>query len=84
MTLAVPISRETEASLAAKARIAGVDLPTYVARCLDAIAKPMRSLEEISGPVAEAFKKSGMTEDELADLLETEKHAMRAERHARK
>lgn len=34
-------------------------------------------LATILAPVREAFKQSGMTEDELAELLEDEKHAMR-------
>jgi hypothetical protein len=47
------------------------------------MASPPRSIREISGPVAEAFAKSGMTEDQLAEFLEEKKHAMRAERRAR-
>ena len=54
-------------------------MATYAAQQLERIAAS-RSLEELSGPVAEAFRKSGMTEDELSDLLEEEKHRMRAER----
>lgn len=34
-------------------------------------------LTETLRPIREAFARSGMTEDELGDLLETEKHAMR-------
>ena len=83
MVLSIPISAEAEAKLAVKARLAGVDIATYAARHLDLIAQPIRSLEEISGPIGEAFLKSGMTEDELSDFLEEEKHAMRAEERAK-
>lgn len=38
--------------------------------------------DEITAPLAEDFKKSGMTDDELSDLINEEIHAMRAERRA--
>ena len=82
MVLTIPISKQAEATLAAKAKAAGVDLPTYAAHHLEMLGQPPRSLREISGPIADAFEASGMTEDELSDLLEEEKHAMRAERRA--
>jgi hypothetical protein len=81
--LSISISPAAGARLKAKAAAAGVDVATYAARHLEMIASPPRSIREISGPVAEAFAKSGMTEDQLAEFLEEEKHAMRAERGAR-
>jgi len=66
--------------LKAKAAAAGVDVETYAARQLELMASRPKSLKEISGPIAEEFARSGMTEDELSDFLEAEKHAMRAER----
>ncbi len=84
MTLTVPISREAEAKLTAKAAAAGVDVSTYVATIVEQTAKAPLSLKEISGPVADDFARSGMTEDELGDLLEEAKHDMRAEKRARK
>jgi hypothetical protein len=80
MVLSVTISTEAEAKLRAKAAAAGVDLATYAARQLERLAAPPPSLREISGPIGEAFARSGMSEDELSDFLEAEKHAMRAER----
>jgi hypothetical protein len=47
------------------------------------MAAAPRSVKEISGPIAEAFARSGMTEEQLAEFLEQEKHAMRAERRAK-
>jgi len=41
-------------------------------------------LDQLLAPVREAFEASGMTEEELGDLLEKAKHDMRAERRARK
>ena len=82
MVLSISISREAEDKLRARAAMAGVDVATYAARYLELVASPPRSLEEISGPIAEHVARGGMTEDEVADLLEREKHAMRAERRA--
>jgi hypothetical protein len=59
-----------------------MDVPTYAERILETEAlRP--TLREISGPIAEAFEASGMTEDELGDLLDEAKHQMRADRRAR-
>ena len=80
MVLSLSISEIVEARLKIRAAAAGVDLETYAARQLEMIASPMPSLEELSGPVAEQFLESGMSEDELSDLLENEKHAARVER----
>ena len=84
MVLRLSISPEAEAQLKAKASAAGVDVETYAARQLELMASPPRSLGEISGPIGEAFAQSGMSEDELADFLEAEKHAMRAERRSKR
>lgn len=82
MVLTIPISEAASEKLAAKAKAAGVDVATYAARHLELVAQSPRSLREISGPITEAFERSGMTEDKLADLLEAENHAMRAEKWA--
>ena len=84
MVLTVPISQETEARLAAKAKAAGVDVSTYVATIVEETARAPLSIREISGEIADDFKKSGMTDDEFGDLLEEVKHEMRAEKRARK
>ena len=84
MVLSLSISPEAEARLKAKAAAAGVDVETYAARHLELIAATPRSLKDISGPIAEAFSRSGMSEDELSDFLETEKHAMRAEQRGKR
>ena len=84
MVLMVPITPDTEAKLKARAATAGVDVETFAARELQRLARGIPSLEELSGPVADAFAQSGMSEDELAEFLEEEKHALRAERRARR
>jgi hypothetical protein len=84
MVLSLSISPEAEARLKAKAAAAGVDICTYVTGLVEQTAKAPLSLKEISGPIAEDFAKSGMTEEELGDLLEEAKHEMRAEKRARR
>jgi hypothetical protein len=82
MVLHVPISAEAEARLHAKAAAAGLDAETFAARALEQVlTRP--TLEEILGPLREEFDASGMSEEELVELLETAKHEMRAERRAR-
>ena len=79
MVLNVPISAEAEAKLKAKAQAAGVDIATFAARTLERVAaRP--SLDEVLAPLREEFDRSGMTEEELTDLLEEAKHEMRAAR----
>lgn len=86
MQLTVSLSPEAEAQLRAKALAAGTDVAGYAARLLEAVATPPPSLATISGPLYQQFLGSGMTDDELGDLLEQAKHEMRAEqrrqRHA--
>jgi pyruvate/oxaloacetate carboxyltransferase len=83
MTLTIPISPEAEAKLIAKAAAAGVDVTTFAAQTLErAASKP--TLEEILAPLRSEFERSGMTEDELIELLEQAKHEARAERRARR
>ena len=80
MVISLPISEQALSKLKAKAAAAGVDVETYASQQLELVASPPRSLRAMSGPIADAFAASGMTEDELGDFLEREKHEMRAER----
>lgn len=83
LPLTLHISRQAQETLAQRAAASGTDLAGYVSAITEqAVQKPL-SLEEISGPVYQRFLESGMTEDELSEVLEKEKHAARAERRAR-
>jgi hypothetical protein len=81
MVLNISISHEAEAALKAKAAAAGIDVETYAARQLELLARPLPPLQQISGPIAQAA--ANMSDDELAELLEQEKHAARKDRRAR-
>jgi hypothetical protein len=83
MVLNISISPKAEATLRAKAAAAGVDVATYAARQLELMATSPKSIKEISGPVGDAFAQSGMSEDELGEFLEEEKHSARTGRRAK-
>jgi hypothetical protein len=83
MTFTIELPAQAEARLTEKARIAGIDVPTYVERLLEADAtRP--SLEELLKPVHQAFRDSGMSEEQLSDLLLKAKKEMRAARKNRR
>ena len=83
MTLTIEIPKSVEERLADKARDAGLDVKSYVARIVqDHARKP--TLKELRGPVYQQFLASGMSDEELGDFLEKAKHEMRAERRAQK
>lgn len=83
MVLSIPISEQTCERLRCRASAVGQDVESYVARLVSQFAEIPTPLEELSGPIKEAFAQSGMTDDELGELLEQAKHDMRAERRAR-
>lgn len=83
MSLTINLPAEAEARLAEQAKAIGVDVPTYVERILRAAAS-RASLDEVLKPIRDSFHESGMTEEELSDLLVKAKKAMRADRRTRR
>ena len=79
MTLSVAISPQAGRRLEDKAKAAGLDLATFVSRLLEVEAH-RRTVVEMSGQIFENFKRMNMTEEELGERLEEEKHAARAAR----
>jgi hypothetical protein len=84
MTLSISISEEAEARLKSRAAACGQDVESYVANLVAHFADPPVPLEQISGPIYQNFLSSGMSDDELGDMLERAKHEARAERRARR
>lgn len=81
MTLQILLAPETEKKLRQLAEAAGQDVVSYAAHLLDdAIAMP--TVNEALAPVRQSFAATGMTDDELADLLEKAKHDIRHNRRA--
>jgi len=76
-TITVKIPDPTEARLRRQAEAAGKPVEQFVSDVLEAQTSPAKSLRDISGPVAQRFAQSGMTEEELSDLLEREDHQAR-------
>jgi hypothetical protein len=80
--LTLDLPKSIEDRLAEKAKDAGLEVTEYITHVVEAhAAKP--TLKELSGPVYQQFLTSGMTDDELGDLLEKAKHEMRAEHRAK-
>ncbi len=81
MTLTISLSAEDEARLCERAAALGKQ-PADLIRVI--VEREIRrpALADISGPIHKRFLASGMTDDELGDMLEAEKHAMRAARAA--
>jgi hypothetical protein len=80
MAISLDISGDAERALREQACAEGVTPEALAARIVELAVRAAIDLRAISGPIGEAFKASGMTEAELGELLEREKHAMRAER----
>jgi hypothetical protein len=75
-SLTIPLPQQVLSQLRDRARAEGVDVVTIAERALRReAARPL--LTEVLKPVRDAFASSGLTDDELAELLEVEKHAMR-------
>ena len=81
MPFTVPITPETEARLRAKAAAAGLDVETFAARALERVAS-RPSLDETLAPLRGEFEVSGISEEQLGELLEKAKHDDRAARRA--
>lgn len=81
--LTIPIPEELAARLQSRAQEEGIDVVTLATRSLEREAiRPL--LLEVLAPVHQAFAESGMTDDELAEFLEVEKHDMRGVEYGRK
>ncbi|MBA2647201.1 MAG: hypothetical protein H0U81_10410 [Pyrinomonadaceae bacterium] len=80
MTVTIELKPEVETRVAEQAAARGVSVERYIEGVLESHAlRP--SLDEILAPVRLEFQESGMTEDELGELIKTERRAMWEERH---
>ena len=79
MALTISLSPPVEAKLRKRAADEGKDATTYASQLIEQ-AVGRSTLDEILAPVRAEFAASGMTEDELGDLLEDAKHEMRRDR----
>lgn len=82
MTINLKLSHEEEIALRRKARAAGIDVAAYALRVLRSNAK-RPTLDEVLAPVRANFKASGLTDEQVAERYEAEKHAERAARRGK-
>ena len=84
MALCVTIPDELAEELNRTAQAVGKTPEEIAVRAIRRNLLATAKLNEALAPIREAFRKSGLTEDEAVELFEAEKHAMRRELAAAK
>jgi hypothetical protein len=82
MTITIDLRPEQEKRLAERAARAGQDVAAYVHHLIDRDIDA-ESLDVILAPVRRNFEESGMTDDDLADLVEGVREDIWREQHGR-
>ena len=82
MEITISVAPNIEGILAQKAAAEGQNIKEFIESLVEKQAV-RRSLDEVLAPMREDFAKSGMTEDDLDELIKTERRAMREERQAK-
>jgi protein-disulfide isomerase-like protein with CxxC motif len=77
MTLHLELPPDVAAELAERAKQTGRSAEQLALAAIQRTLYSDQRLAEVLAPVHEAFRQSGMTEDEAVELFEAEKHAMR-------
>ncbi|HLR04435.1 MAG TPA: hypothetical protein VK117_01405 [Pyrinomonadaceae bacterium] len=83
MEITISVPKEVESVLAQKAAAQGKDIKTFVEGMITTQAMSP-TLDEILAPVRNDFAASGMTEDELDELIESERQEMWEEKHGQR
>jgi len=84
MTLLIDLSPEIEAKLYERAAASGKDVPTLVREAVEEKMRLPQSFSELLAPIHEATRKSGLTEDRLADLVGESRDEAFAEHQAQR
>lgn len=84
MTLTIQVPKNIGAVLEEKARNQGKDVAEYVENLIEKDIDRRKTLDEILAPLRKDFAESGMTEDELDELIESERQAMWEEKNGRR
>jgi hypothetical protein len=82
MTITIDIRPEQERRLTERAARAGQDVAAYVRHLIDRDIDPER-LDAILAPARRNFEQSGMTDDDLAALIEEVREDIWREKHGR-
>jgi hypothetical protein len=85
MTLTLNLPAETGRKLRACAAARGQDMASFALRAIQETlrATPLPTTDERLAPLREEFRESGMTEDELCELLKEARDEARRERGKR-
>jgi len=81
MTVVLELKPEIEEALQKKAKANGFELNVYLEKLIEKDVDRVKTIDEILAPVRKNFAESGMTEDELDELIESERQAMWEEKH---
>ena len=84
MTLTIQVPKNIGVVLEEKARNQGKDVAAYVENLIEKDIDRRKTLDEILAPVRKDFAESGMTEDDLDELIESERQAMWEEKNGRR
>lgn len=82
MTVVLELEPEVEEALQKKAIADGKDVQNYIEDSLRKLAL-QPSLDEILAPIRKNFEESGMSEEDLDDLIESERQAMWEEKNGK-
>jgi hypothetical protein len=77
MCLHLPLTPDDERLLAQRAQSAGKDAAVFALDVLRRELTRVARVESMLAPVHEEFERSGMSEEELTELLERAKHDLR-------
>lgn len=81
MTLTIHVPKNVGAILEEKAKSNGKDVVEYVEDLIEKDIDRSKTLDEILAPIRKNFSESGMTEEELDELIESERQSMWEENH---
>lgn len=82
MTLTIEVPQSIGAILEEKAKNQGKDVAEYVENLIEKDIDSKKTLDEILAPIRKNFAESGMTEEDLDALIESERQAMWEEKNA--
>ncbi|MGC8639827.1 MAG: CopG family transcriptional regulator [Isosphaeraceae bacterium] len=83
LTVIVPLSPELARTIDTLARQRGQSREQFISGFLhEHLDRSAPSFDEVTAPLAEDFRRGGMTEDELEALIEEERQALWNEKHS--
>lgn len=82
-TLTINVPKNIGAMLEEQARNNGKNISDYIKELVEEAGNKQKTLDEILAPVRKNFADSGMSEEDLDDLIESERQAMWEEKLGR-